>query len=98
MFTLLNTYFCYSAGMSSTFEIGRKKLVKNLSCRLLVNKSSRQNQHVGVVMEASQVSNLGRPSQSGTYSLMLIERHAHSFSRTTHTDTGIDVTPLNGIG
>ena len=43
MYTLLNRYLCYSASMSSTFEIGREELVKNLSCRLLVNKSSQLN-------------------------------------------------------
>ena len=69
--------------MASALERGAEELLHDGCCGGSVDESSRHYEYVGIVVQADKVGYFGYPAQSGTYPLMLVERHADTLTAAT---------------
>lgn len=95
---MLQRYLSYPALVASALESGLEKFVKDGFGSLVVNETAGQNEHIGIVMLADEVGYLGYPRQSGTYSLMLVERHADAFAASADANAGIYFAAFDPFG
>ena len=78
--------------MTTALKRGGKELVHDLLGCLVVNKTAWHHEHVGIVMLTDEMSDLRHPCQTGTHTVMLVERHADALAATADADTGINLT------
>ena len=83
--------------MTATFEGGGEELVEDLLGGLVIDETAWQNEAVGVVMLADELSDVLAPGKAGAYTLMLVQGHDHSLTAAADGDTGIDLTALDGF-
>ena len=76
--------------VTSSFEFGSEEFVHDAACHIIVNESSRHYEYVGIVVLAYEMCNLWYPAEAGTYGLMLVERHADTFTAAAHSYAWID--------
>ena len=80
--------------MTASLEGGGEELVHNLLSHLVVNKASRHNEHVSIVVLTDEVCNLRNPAQSSTYLLVLIQGDADTLTAATDGNARI-TSPLS---
>ena len=91
-------YLLHAAFVAAALEGSFEKLVHNgLGC-LVVDEAAGEHEHVGVVVLADEFGYILAPSQSGTHTLMLVERDGHALTAATDGNTGIDFPALDGFG
>ena len=83
--------------MAATFELGSKELFHNGRCSVGIDKATRHNKNVSIVVQANEMSNLGHPAQACTYTLMLVQRHRDSFTTTANSNTRIALPMLYSL-
>ena len=83
--------------VTTSGELRCKELVKALAASLLVDETAREDDDIGVVVLADEVSDFGLPDEAGADALMLVERHRDAFARAAHCDAGIDLATLNSL-
>lgn len=84
--------------MASALERSFEELVENSLGCIVVYEASGQHKHIGIVVLAYQMGNLWNPRQSGTYALMLVERHAYAFAAAADSYAGINFAALHALG
>ena len=72
--------------MTASGKLGVEELVEALAAHVFADEAAREDNHVGVVVLADEVSNLWLPNKAGTDTLVLVEGHGDAFSRTAHGD------------
>ena len=75
--------------MTTSSKLGVEEFVEALAAYVLGDESAREDNHVGVVVLADEVGNLGLPNKTGTDALVLVEGHGDAFARTAHGDAWI---------
>jgi len=75
--------------MATTCKLSVEEFVEALAAHFFTDESAGEDDDVGVVVLADEVSNLGLPNKTGTNALVLVEGHGDTFSRTAHGDTWI---------
>ena len=81
--------------MTATLELGREVFVHNLTGHILVNEAAGHHQHVGIVVLADEVGNLGNPAQTSADALVLVQRHVDAFARAADGNAGEHLALLN---
>ena len=84
--------------MTATFEGCGEELIHNLLGSLVVDEASGHDEHVGIVVLADEMCNLGYPAQAGTYLLVLVQRDADALAAATNGNAGINLATLDTFG
>ena len=83
--------------MAPSFESSGEELVEAGGAGGFVYEAAREDDDVGIVVLADEVSNLGAPYQAGAHALMLVQGHRDALARTADCDAGIDAAVLDGV-
>ena len=75
--------------MTTSSKLCVEEFVKTLAAYVFADETTGEDNHVGVVVLANEVSNLGLPNKTGTDALVLVEGHGDAFARTAHGDARI---------
>ena len=84
--------------VTSTFKVGREELFHNGRCGGGINEASRHNKYVGIIVLTDEMSNLGYPTESGAYALVLVERHGNAFTATADGNARVAFAFLDSLG
>lgn len=76
----MNWNFVDASFVSSSFKVGGEEDIHNRSSLFRGDESARHDQHVCVVVETGQASNLRNPAEGGTNALMFIKGHADALA------------------
>ena len=87
-----------AALVAPSLKIGGEKLVEDLAGHVVVDEAARQDKHVGVVVLADEMCNLGYPAQASADALVLVERHGDALARSADADAGVDLAALHPLG
>ena len=75
--------------MTTSSKLCVEEFVEALAAYVFADETTGEDNHVGVVVLANEVSNLGLPNKTGTDALVLVEGHGDAFARTAHGDARI---------
>ena len=84
--------------MASTFEVGGEELGHDTVGFLAGDEAAGHDEHVGVVVLACQMGNLGYPAKGGPDALMLVQGDADAFAAAADGDAGVAFARLDGQG
>ena len=84
--------------MASTFKIAVEIGFYNLHSLLVAHKASGHHEHIGIVVGARQLSELGLPAEGCTDALMLVEGDVDAVTGATDGNSGIALATLHKIG
>ena len=79
----------YAASVASTLEVCLEEDVEDLACLVVVDEASWEDDDIGVVVLADELSNLRAPYETCAYCLMLVQRDGHAFARAADADADI---------
>lgn len=82
--------------VASTFEGRVEELLHDGCCRGGVDEASGHHEHVGIVVLAYEMRYFGYPAESGTYALMLVERHVDALAAAADGNAGVALAALHG--
>ena len=77
--------------MASTFKITVEIGFYNLHSLLVAHKASGHHEHIGIVVGARQLSELGLPAEGCTDALMLVEGDVDAVTGATLTSDGVSL-------
>ena len=89
---LLNRNLIDTFLMSPTLEGGSEKLVHNLTRHIVVDKTARHYEYVGIVVLTNQMGYFWNPAKTGAHLLVLVQCDTDAFTRTADGDTRIHFT------
>ena len=92
---LLNWNLVNSILMATAFKLSREILVHDSLGCLCVDKTTRHNEHVCIVVLTGKMSDFWNPTQCRTDSLMLVKSDGNALSTTADGDARIALTALN---
>ena len=75
--------------MTTSSKLCVEEFVETLAAYVFADETTGEDNHVGVVVLANEVSNLWLPNKTGTDALVLVEGHRDAFARTAHGDARI---------
>ena len=93
----INRNLCDPAGMTSALKCGCEELVEYCLGFLIADETTWQDDDVGVIVLADKLGNVLVPSQSGTNTLMLVQRDCHAFATAADANSRVNLTALNGF-
>ena len=90
----LYRYLLNTTLVATTLECCLEELVHNGGGCLVVDETTWHNQYVCIVVLTAEMSYLWYPSQTGTNTLVLVERDADALATATNGNAGINLTTL----
>ena len=84
--------------VATAFEIGAEENVDNGNGFVITQESSRERQHIGIVVATREACNLRSPAECRANALVLVERHVDAFAATADSYSWITLAAFNGFG
>ena len=88
----------YSSFVASALKRSLEEFVHDLLCCLVIDKTSRHNEHVGVGVLTCEMSNLWHPCQSCAHTVVSVERDGKPLAAATDAYAGIYLTAGDAVG
>ena len=95
---LLYGNLVYSTLVAASFKRCAEEVVHNGNGFFVTDESAGHYQYVGVVVLAGETGYFGMPAEGGTDALVLVQRHADTFTATADGDAGVACAFFNGKG
>ena len=93
-----NGYLLYSSLMASAFKRSREKLVHNGIGLHVGHEAAGHDKHIGIVVLACQLGNVGPPAKSRPDALVLVQGHGDAVSASADGDARIAFSGFYGTG
>ena len=90
-----NANFLDSSLVSSAFKFGRQKTLDDILSIVEGDKTGRDTTYVGIVMEACQPGDFGRPTECTPDTLMFIDSHTNPIPTPTERDPSLELAGFN---
>ena len=84
--------------VATAFEIGAEENVDNGNGFVIAQESSRERQHIGIVVATREACNLRSPAECRANALVLVERHVDAFAATADSYSWITLAAFDGFG
>ena len=88
--------FIDTALMPAALKIGIEKSLHNATSRIMIDKATRHDTDIGIVVPAGELGQFGRPAEGRTDTLVFIERHGDAVAAAAECDAHGQFALLDG--
>ena len=83
--------------MATALEGNREEFVHDGTGGVVVDETTGQHEHVGIVVLTNQLANLRIPANTGTNALVLVECHGDTLATAADGNARINLATLNTL-